>query len=37
MTSSYIRRVMGKGGATRWPAADYSKKQNSESGKAVSL
>ena len=32
MTPSYIRRVMGKGGTTRWPLADYS-----GSGKAVSL
>ena len=37
MTPSYIRRVIGKGGATRWLLADYSSKQNSRSGKAVSL
>ena len=37
MTPSYIRQVMGKGGATSWPSANYSSNQNSESGKAVSL
>ena len=36
MTLSYIRGVMGKGGATRLPSADYSSKQNSEGGRAFS-
>ena len=41
MTRKYdtliLSRVMVKGGATRWPSADYSSRQNSGSGKAVSL
>ena len=37
MTPSYISRVIGKGGLTRWPLADHSSKQNSGSGKAFSL
>ena len=38
MTPSYIRRVIGKGGATRWPSADYSSNQElAVERKAVSL
>ena len=37
MTLSYIHRVMGKGGVTHWLSADYSSKQNSRGGRAVSL
>ena len=46
MTSSYILQVVGEGGAACWPSADYSgkqesadnsSKQNSGSGRAVSL
>ena len=37
MIPSYICRVMGKGGANHWPSADYSKKHNSGSWRAISL
>ena len=37
MTPSYILWVMGEGGAARWPAADYSSKQNNRMRGHLSL